>query len=146
MRHAIPDNTLLIDDNKRPLSQQGQYIQLKMAQLLLQQGYHIDQLYYSPTERTKMTARIVEEVFQVTAIEEPLLRIDANPQALYEKIRSHTASTVALVGHAPSLFELTHLCIQKSAPSFQLEPSGVLILRTDDTTTWEYLSPNSLLH
>ena len=148
IRHAIPDDGLIIADAKRPLTEKGRLIQHKMAQHLIRLGHTVDEILYSPTLRTKETAQILAEEFLVPAFEEELLGMSYDESLMLEKIQGMTKNT-ALVGHAPSLHRLMQLIDPHNAPSFHLERSGTLVITFDDQSSsqnsWQYLSPKQIL-
>ncbi len=143
IRHALPDESIQ-EDAVRPLSQAGKAIQYKMAYALLKQGIHIDYLLHSPYTRTAETAQIIAEVFQISSEAEPLLAPQANEKWIYEKA-IQLSGTVALVGHAPSLFNLAMLFFSSKSPSFHLERSGTLKISLQEPVSWQYYSPRTLL-
>jgi len=145
IRHAIPDDSLLIAYELRPLTPIGKQIHNKMAHLLLEKGHKIDQIFYSPTERTKKSALLLADVFKVPAIEEKLLEQSYDEHLIYEKTLQQNIETIAFVGHAPSLFKLAQLLVPNNTPQFHLERSGVLIIKFDEEITWEYLSPKQVM-
>lgn len=131
-------------DKDKPLAPIGKDIQKKMALHLKKLGYLVDCIFYSPTLRTKETAFILAEVFQVPVIEEKLLGMSFDERLLFEKMQNMT-NNMAFVGHAPSLFQLARLLIPADGPSFHLERSGTLVIEVDSTPRWEYISPREVI-
>jgi phosphohistidine phosphatase len=139
-------------DFTRPISQEGREIQEKMSLLLKAQGYAPKQILFSPYMRTKQTAEILAELFNISPEMEPTLGLFFDEIELIKKIPDPaTNQTIFMVGHAPSLLRLANRLVGRSCPIYEIDRSGAIILQFDEKVDFgiakfqKYLSPNDIL-
>ncbi len=136
IRHAKPTFRSNTHDFVQPLSPEGEKIQHKMDLYLRQCLVIPHLLWHSPLLRTKQTAQIIAQDFQVPALEEPALGQDFDQQALLGKllhlnIPQAGRTVIFLVGHAPSLMSLASFLTGESIFSIHPAYSSALSLRFD---------------
>ena len=125
VRHAIaaergPD---FPDDDKRPLTSEGEDSFRRAADGLVQLGVALDVILTSPLVRTRQTADILAKALPDRP---PVVMVDAlapsgSTAAVFQAIAKHQRKpSMALVGHEPNIGELAaRLIAAKSAIPFK---------------------------
>jgi phosphohistidine phosphatase len=142
MRHAIPDMSAFVEDALIPISESGKILHKRVAESLKKSGYLPDRIVYSPYQRTKESAALLGEVFNVPPQEEPLLALGKDADRAFEKYKEYSGTTI-LVGHLPSLLHIAQRAAGKTFTTLHLERSGAIIIDMEANTPPLYLSPKS---
>ncbi len=137
IRHAIAEDRQTFartgkSDELRPLTREGRLRMQRAAAGLRAVVPHIDLLATSPLVRAAQTAIIVAEVYgDVQPIELDELRPEGDSQSLERWLNSQEPdSTVALVGHEPSLsFHVSWLTAQSDDAFVEFKKGGTCLLR-----------------
>ena len=136
IRHAKPEEEsesgIAMDDFTQPISQEGQLIQEMMSQKLKGLGYRPNVIFCSPLVRTKMTAEILGEAFQLAPINDDNLMLHGDDLKLIATLPDPALNqTIILVGHGPSLLRLANRLVGKATPIYTIDRSGALVIRFD---------------
>jgi len=139
VRHAIagePDPAQWPDDRDRPLTSAGEKKFRNVAAGLAELVPNVDVVLSSPLVRAWQTAVILEkkagwpEAQRLDALEPA-----TPPQNVLDALQPHAAaSSIALVGHEPSLHELASYLLTGDAATVPilLRKGGVICLGTED--------------
>src|SRR6478609_6869639 len=110
LRHgiAVPHGTEGIEDDKRPLTSQGQRRMRAIARGLKELDIKLDRILTSPLPRAAKTAEIVADVLDVAEIVEVVdpLRADRDAGSILEYLKQRDERRVMIVGHNPSFTDL----------------------------------------
>ena len=137
LRHAKSDwSDPAVADHDRPLNRRGKRARTIVADHVV--GWNVDRVVCSPARRARATAKPVVKVLGCPVSYEKVL-YDAVPERLLDVIRalSDRDETVMLVGHNPSLEELTATLCGHSPPypTAGLATVNLAIKRWDEVTS-----------
>ncbi len=138
-RHAdagVSDRSRWPDDGDRPLTDLGRATQRAMGLSLIGAGFSPAAVLSSSILRARQTAEVIHEVCRVAT---PVVFSDAlikpsDLDAIAPEVAPFTdAPVVALVGHSPSMEEITSLLLVGSRDGLrtQFSKSAVMVIRTD---------------
>lgn len=115
-----------LDDDLRPLTEQGRRRMRRNAQGLRQLVGPLERVGHSPLVRAVETAAIVAAAFGAPMAEVPALAPDGDRSAILQWISTFPmTATVALVGHEPRLSELVAwLTLNETTPYFEFKKGG----------------------
>lgn len=158
MRHSEAQEGLsseITRDFDRPLTDKGISMLEGVQRFLKEQILKPELVYCSPAARTKQTLHWVQEAFSTTAdvhFEESLYnaRADAIKSLIWEL--PNTAKTAMVIGHNPSISQVSHELYKQSAkekeaePVHPLKPSQITVFQID-TPRWDqaFMSPLTAL-
>jgi phosphohistidine phosphatase len=129
IRHAKPSGDGYSEDSIRPLSEEGVVIQLRVAQLLKEEGISPSKILTSPLIRAQQTAKIISTVFNVPFESERALGNDFNEKTLLKRIPAPEKNqTIFLVGHTPTLGDLVNKLVGKIVLPHGLSKSSAAVL------------------
>ena len=137
LRHAKSDwSDPAVADHDRPLNRRGKRARMIVADHVA--GWNVDRVVCSPARRARATAKPVVKMLGCPVSYENVL-YDAVPERLLDVIRalSDRDETVILVGHNPSLEELTATLCGHSPPypTAGLATVNLSIKRWDEATS-----------
>jgi phosphohistidine phosphatase len=151
IRHAKPADGIQTLDFTRPISEEGNEIQKKMAALLKSRGFTPDFILHSPYLRTEQTAQILSDFFGIAKTKEESLALRADERELINLLPDPKENkTVCIIGHAPSLLRLANRLVGKACPIYEIEASAALILSLQDACVFglakfeHYITPDEL--
>jgi phosphohistidine phosphatase len=137
VRHAIAEEREAFaptgrPDDERPLTPEGVRKMRRAARGLHQAIGALDLLATSPLVRARQTAEILAERFAITPVEVPQLAPSGALEELREWVlQRESASTVALVGHEPTLGQFAGLMLcGRAAPLVTFKKGGACLLET----------------
>jgi phosphohistidine phosphatase len=121
-------------DFSRPLTKKGRKRFEKFISHLRDAGMKVDRIATSPLVRTRETAEIMAEVFEIeSGVEEvAALTPGSDWPALVEWTIHQDAHRVAWVGHAPCVGRLVALTIGDGSAAIRMQKGAVASLRLDD--------------
>jgi phosphohistidine phosphatase len=137
LRHAKSDwSEPAVADHDRPLNRRGKRARTVVAAHVA--GWPVDLVVCSTARRARQTAKPVVAVLGCRVQYEEALYA-ANAERLLEVVRtlSDRNASVMLVGHNPSLEELTAMLCDQS-PTYPTAALGTIDLRTN---RWDEVSP-----
>jgi phosphohistidine phosphatase len=137
LRHAIAVHrgTPNVEDDARPLTEDGVRKMKKAAAGLKSLGLAPEVILSSPLERAKQTAEIVRGT--VGAMAElrliPALSPSGHRDDVFQEIREYTsARELMLIGHQPSLGEIAgEIAFRSSACFVELRKGGICAIELD---------------
>lgn len=135
VRHAWAEDTGPAgDDFSRPLTKKGRKRFEKFIAHLRDGGMQVDRIASSPLVRTRETAEIMAQVFEVASGVDLVdaLAPGADWQAILERTIHYDASRVAWVGHAPCVGRLVALMIGDGSAAIRMQKGSVASLRLED--------------
>ncbi|MBI4970851.1 MAG: phosphohistidine phosphatase SixA [Candidatus Omnitrophica bacterium] len=152
LRHAIAENPgpKFRTDSQRPLTDEGIQKMKDVAKGMLAMDLSFDLILTSPYLRTRQTADIVANIFDLkkkVAVTENLASIGGDPKRLVSEIDKHYKSrkSILIVGHEPYLSGLiSMLMLGNKAGSINMKKAGlakltVYDLKYDQCATLEWL-------
>ena len=128
---AIPNGTAGIDDDLRPLTEDGRKRTRQAARGLARLRLGLDVILSSPLPRSVQSAEILSEVLSLprATLTERLLPTTTGPQIL-ELLKETTANAPVLIGHEPSLSNAVETFISATnADSLELKKAGMAYAR-----------------
>lgn len=164
LRHAKSDRGLLgVPDHARPLNARGKEAARRIGAYMAKHQLVPDQVLCSTAQRTRDTWELVQEAFAKPAAATFDKRLyDADPEKILVVLRETKpdAHTVMIIGHNPSLQELSTLLIaagdiDQRAEIQQKLPTGALAVIDFAVDSWadvhahggrldRFVSPRSL--
>ena len=146
MRHAEAEPNFFCEDFDRNLTSHG-IEQSKNAGLFLKQHSNkIDKIICSASRRTHQTYQIVKEFVIFKEFELNTKLYNCSSEFLYEliKIQNDQYNTTMIVGHNPSISDLTRMLLSHDKEFEGFYPSTIMILNLTQTKSWIDL-PNSII-
>lgn len=133
-RHAKPaDPHEYNRDGIRPLVEEGRQKQRQLAVLLKEKGIKPDIILASPLIRAKQSAEILAEAFGIDWEEFNALGTNFDIAAVLKKMsRLEKDKTIILVGHIPTLEDLSRLLAGHDCLPLGLAKSGAVHLEFQD--------------
>ncbi len=128
MRHAIADDHFKGNDMSRPLTTEGEHVQLEIAHFMHKHAFKIDGILYSPFLRAEQSAQIIgQEYPQANLFKEPALGNVFDSFTVLKHIDQKGLTNVLIVGHAPTLSVFASSLLKSPKP-LKFEKSGGVIL------------------
>lgn len=116
-------------DFTRPLKKKGasefEHFCLKLPILR-----KIEMTYSSEFQRALETAKIIERVYRIPVVTDPLINHGEGPQRILEFLESRKEDTIAYTGHEPEISIMLNLLIRSD---FQLRVKKGSVIITDFT-------------
>jgi len=136
VRHANAGHHLAnpVQDEKRPLDEQGIEQCTQMGRALAAMDVHVDAVISSPLKRATQTASLVanEIGFDGKLQRSPALRPNAEMEAFRDLLgRNAKLEAVAVVGHNPSLSRFLSLLISEGAGESSVDLKKCAVARVD---------------
>lgn len=125
----------ITDDFNRPLTEAGRKHSERLAIALPSRGARIEGIFVSPLLRTQQTAEPMIAAWnlvgeQVVNCEE--LAPGGSSKVLAEELSSHSARSVALVGHRPDLNEFAAWLIGSKKAQIAFAKGAVALVRVNE--------------
>ncbi|MCH9632943.1 MAG: Phosphohistidine phosphatase SixA [Chlamydiae bacterium] len=128
MRHAIADDHFQGSDMSRPLTLEGQDVQLQVANYMHRQAFEIDGILYSPFLRAEQSAQIIlKEYPDANMLKEPALGNVFDSFTILKHLDKQGFRSALIIGHAPTLSAFGVSLLEKPQP-LKFEKSGVMVL------------------
>jgi phosphohistidine phosphatase len=137
IRHAEAgqhDESRWPDDSQRPVTKEGQKRFEKLARLLADAGMQAELIVTSPYVRCVQTAETLSEVLggQIRYVERSELEPNSNLDSLIRWTNEQLVETVAWVGHAPDVENITAALIGSAGAGFHFSKGAVAQVHFDE--------------
>lgn len=131
MRHGIADDNFQGSDLSRPLTKEGESLQLQVAQFIHQYATNIDAILYSPFLRAEQSAEIVKKEYpKAKMLKEPALGSVFDSYTILRHIGEKNIECALVIGHAPTITAFGKSLMQHPKP-LRFDKSGAVILNFD---------------
>lgn len=127
MRHAIADDHFKGSDMSRPLTSEGEGVQLQIASYMHRHALEVDGILYSPFLRAEQSAQIVHQEFpEADMLKEPALGNVFDSFTILKHLDKQGFQSALIVGHAPTLSAFGVSLLKKPEP-LKFEKSGIMV-------------------
>lgn len=131
MRHGIADDNFEGSDLSRPLTKEGEVLQLEVAKFMHQYASKIDAILYSPFLRAEQSAAIVKKEYpRAKMVPEPALGSVFDSYTILKHIDERGVECALVIGHAPTITAFGKSLMQHPKP-LKFDKSSAIILNFD---------------